>query len=77
MQEVKEPIGRMKNGKAVGPDEIPVEAWKALGELGVEIVHEIICQAFDSERIPNEWRESTLVPIYKEKGDIQDCEKYR
>lgn len=67
----------MKNGKAVGSDEIPVEAWKALGELGVEIVHEIICQAFDSERIPNEWRESTLVPIYKEKGDIQDCEKYR
>ncbi|XP_045112278.1 uncharacterized protein LOC123505180 [Portunus trituberculatus] len=77
VQEVKKAIRRMKNGKATGPDEIPVEAWKALGDLGVEIVYEIICQAFDSERLPNEWRESTLVPICKEKGDIQDCGKYR
>ena len=25
----------------------------------------------------NEWRKSTLVPIYKNKGDIQNCENYR
>ena len=24
---------RMKNGKPVGPDEIPVEVWKCLGEI--------------------------------------------
>ena len=26
----------MKNGKTVGPDEIPVEVWKCLGEVTVE-----------------------------------------
>ena len=27
-----ENMQRMKNGKAVGPDDIPVEVWKCLGE---------------------------------------------
>ena len=26
-------MNRMKTGKAVGPDDIPVEAWRCLGEL--------------------------------------------
>ena len=26
-----------------------------------------------SERMPDEWRSSTLIPIFKNKGDIQDC----
>ena len=76
-QEVKDAIKKMKNEKAVGPDEIPVEVWKALGDLGDELVYEVIHQSFDSEEMPNEWRGSTLVPVYKGKGDIQDCGKYR
>ena len=31
----------------------------------------------ETERMPEDWRESTLVPIYKGKGDIQDCGNYR
>ena len=27
---------RMKNGKAVGPEDIPVEVWKCLGESALE-----------------------------------------
>ncbi len=27
--------------------------------------------------MPNEWRDSVTVPIYEEKGDIQDCGNYR
>jgi len=33
--EVKEALRRMKSGKAVGPDSIPVEVWKSLGEDGI------------------------------------------
>ena len=27
--------------------------------------------------MPNAWRESVIIPIFKEKGDIQDCGNYR
>ena len=30
--EIKEALKRMPNGKAEGPDQIPVEVWKNLGE---------------------------------------------
>ena len=28
-------------------------------------------------RMPDEWRKSTLVPIFKGKGDVQECGNYR
>ena len=34
-EEVKEALRRMKSEKTVGPDLIPVEVWKFLGEVGV------------------------------------------
>ena len=27
--------------------------------------------------MPDEWRKSVLVPIFKKKGDIQECKNYR
>ena len=29
------------------------------------------------ENMPEEWRDSVIVPIYKVKGDIQECGNYR
>ena len=33
--EVKEALKRMKSRKAVGPDGIPIEVWRCLGEVSV------------------------------------------
>ena len=33
--EVKEALKRIKSGKVVGPDGIPIEVWRCLGEVGV------------------------------------------
>lgn len=76
-EEISEALGRMKRGKAVGPDNLPVEAWKALGKEGVDILWDLLCKVHDEERIPEAWRESVVVPIYKGKGDIQECRNYR
>ena len=76
-EEVKRALGKMKNGKAAGPDSIPVEAWKALGEEGVDILWDLFSKVFRHEKMPDNWRNSFLIPIYKGKGDIQDCSNYR
>ena len=76
-EEVEGALKKMKNDKSIGPDEIPVEVWKALGREGVDILHQLIRGIMEKEVIPEKWRESTLIPIFKEKGDIQGCENYR
>ncbi|KAK3557177.1 hypothetical protein QTP70_024696 [Hemibagrus guttatus] len=60
----------------VGPDDIPVEVWKCLGEAAVEFLTSLFNRVLESERMPEEWR-SVLVPIFKNKGDMQSCSNYR
>ena len=36
-KEVWPAIRKMKDGKAIGPNDIPVEAWKCLGYLAVNL----------------------------------------
>ncbi|KAK3527856.1 hypothetical protein QTP86_009414 [Hemibagrus guttatus] len=67
----------MKSGKAVGPDDIPVEVWKCLGETAVEFLTSLFNRVLESERMPEEWKRTVLVPIFKNKGDVQSCSNYR
>ncbi|KAK3530967.1 hypothetical protein QTP70_007276 [Hemibagrus guttatus] len=74
--EVRKALKRMKSGKAVGPEDIPVEVWKCLGEA-VEFLTSLFNRVLESERMPEEWRRSVLVPIFKNKGDVQSCSNCR
>ncbi|KAK3574346.1 hypothetical protein QTP86_005153 [Hemibagrus guttatus] len=75
--EVRKALKRMKSGKAVGPDDIPVEVWKYLEEAAVEFLTSLFNRVLESERMPGEWRTSVLVPIFKNTGDVQSCSNYR
>ncbi|KAK3510925.1 hypothetical protein QTP70_027101 [Hemibagrus guttatus] len=75
--EVRKALKRMKSGKAVGPDDIPLEVWKCLGEAAVEFLASLFNRVLESEKMPEEWRRSVLVPIFKNKGDVQSCSNYR
>ena len=33
--EVREALKRMKRGKAMGPDGIPIEVWRCLGDIAI------------------------------------------
>ena len=37
-EEVKNALRRMKKGKAVGPDELPVQVWKCMGEMRIKFL---------------------------------------
>ncbi|AQK92258.1 Retrovirus-related Pol polyprotein LINE-1 [Zea mays] len=75
--EVKEALKRMKVGKAMGPDGIPIEVWRCLGDIAIVWLTKLFNTIFRTNRMPDEWRRSTLVPIFKNKGDVQSCTNYR
>ncbi|KAK3513035.1 hypothetical protein QTP70_000200 [Hemibagrus guttatus] len=52
--EVRKALKRMKSGKAVGPDDIPVEVWKCLGEAAVEFLTTLFNRVLESERMPED-----------------------
>ncbi|KAK3521712.1 hypothetical protein QTP70_015816, partial [Hemibagrus guttatus] len=58
--EVRKALKRMKSGKAVGPDDIPVEVWKCLGEAAVEFLTSLFNRVLESERMPEEWRRRSV-----------------
>ena len=73
--EKKNALRRMKKGKVVGPDELPVEVWKCMGKMGIEFLTRLFNRLLMGERMPKEW--SVLIPIYTNKGDAQCCGNYR
>jgi hypothetical protein len=77
VQEVREALKRMKVGKAMGPDGIPIKVWRCLGDLAIVWLMKMFNNIYRSNKMPKEWRRSILVPIYKHKGDIQSCTNYR
>ena len=70
-EEVKNALRRMKKGKAVGPDELPVKVWKCMRKMGIKFLTRLFNRLLMGERMPEEWRRSVLIPIYKNKGDAQ------
>lgn len=67
----------MKNGKSGGANEIPREVWKSLRDEGIEILQDLMRKLLKQEKIPNEWRKSVMVPIFKGKEDVQEYANYR
>jgi len=75
--EVREALKIMKRGKAIVPDGIPIEVWRCLRDTAVIWLTKLFNHIFQSNKMSEEWRRSILVPIYKNKGDIQSCTNYR
>ena len=69
-------LNKMKNGKAVGPDNIPVEVGNALVLMESPTLLNFN-NILQKEEMLKEWRRSVLVPIYKNKGDIMECGSFR
>ena len=76
-EKVKNALRRMKKDKAVGPDELPVKVWKCMGKKGIKFLTRLFNRLLMGERMPEEWRRSVLMPIYKNKGNSQCCGNYR
>ena len=70
-EEVKNALRKMKKVKAVGPDELSVEVWKCMEEMGIKFLTKQFSRLLMDEWMPEKWRRSVLISIYKNKGDAQ------
>ena len=76
-KEVKEPIKKMKQGKDAGLSEVTTEIIVAGGRIAEVVMLQLCQQVLDGKGIPDEWKTSVVVPIFKGKGDVMNCGSYR
>jgi len=72
--EVELAIEKLKSHRSPGIDQTPAELIKAGGRTIRGAIHKLIIGIWNKEELPEEWKESVIVPIHK-KGDKTDCNK--
>jgi ribonuclease HI len=77
MAETLSAVHRLANGKAAGPDGILPEFLKHLPRVGMKWLHRIIATSFETGKVPDEWKLSTIVPIPKPGKDLTQAVSYR
>jgi hypothetical protein len=75
VSEVEFAIEKLKSHKSPGTDQIPAELIKAGARTIHCEIHKLIISIWNKEGLPEEWKESIIVPIYK-KGDKTDSANY-
>ena len=75
LEEVTACVSKMKSGKATGPDEIPVEQYKA-SPAAVYELHDVLQEIWTTEEIPDEFTLADMQMLYKKKSK-DDRKNYR
>lgn len=75
-EELDDAIDNLKLRKSSGPDGIPAEAYIYSGDKIKDAMLKTINDIGAGQSLPDEWRRSKLVPIYK-KGCRNDAKNYR
>ena len=57
-------VGKLKNGKAAGKDEIKRDVMKGGGDRVVDWIWRLCNMTFESV-VPEDWRSAVIVPLYK------------
>lgn len=76
--ELKETIQHhFKGNKSSGLSQLPLQLLKNLGTKGIEEVAHFLNKSAIDNQPPKTWRESKVVPLYKNKGNKADPSNYR
>jgi hypothetical protein len=73
--EVEIAIAKLKKCKSAGSDQVSAELLQAGGEMLPSAIHKLINFIWSKEELPDQWKESIIVPIHK-KGDKADCNNF-
>ena len=70
-------VGKLKNRKATGKDEITGEIIEGGSDRVVDWIWRLSNMDFESGVVPEDWRSAVIVPVYKDKGERNECKNYR
>ncbi|XP_013145032.1 PREDICTED: uncharacterized protein LOC106108413, partial [Papilio polytes] len=74
--EVKRALRVAKTGKALGPDNVPIEVLKLLEDDYLEAITRLFNQVYESGMLPEDWLRSTFITLPK-KAKAKKCSEYR
>ena len=63
--------------KAAGPSEVTVELLNVSKKESVKRLAEVANNMLEENKMPECWRKSDLIPIFKTKGNVRSCGNYR
>ena len=75
--EIEVRMGKLKNGKAAGKDEVTGEIVKGISDMALDWIWRLCNMAFESGVMPKELGSAVTVPPYKGKGERSECKNYR
>ena len=65
------------SGKTPGSDAIPAETYKAGGPPVAEKLTDLFHILWRKEAIPQEFKDATIIHLFKRKGNLQVCDNHR
>ena len=77
LKEIKCVIKKLKSGKACGIDHVRNEFLKNCSDQVLDIVVRLFNVVLNTGIIPDDWCIGMILPLYKNKGDINDPDNYR
>ena len=75
--ETRKAIQHLSSGKAPDTDAIPAEVYKANGLPMAEKLTELFQCMWRKEAIPQDFKDASIIHLYKRKGNPQVCDNHR
>jgi hypothetical protein len=63
--EVETATAKLKKYKLPNSHQIPAELIQAGGEILFSVIHKLINSIWNKEELPDQWKESIIIPIHK------------
>nr|VZI46717.1 unnamed protein product [Spirometra erinaceieuropaei] len=70
-------VQQLSSGKAPGTDAIPAEVYKHGGPLLMDHLTALFQEIWRQGEVPQDFKDSTIVHLYKRKGNRQVCDNHR
>ena len=74
---IEQAIAHLKLGRSSGPDKVSSEMLCASSDIISPILQRLFSLIWHSGKIPQSWKDATIIPIFKGKGSRQSCSNYR